>query len=408
MQDHELYFYLLGLKSPWAVEKVSLDIKKRRVDVWVEHPSGETWQCPKCEKVQPIYDHAEERTWRHLDSCQCQTHLHARIPRVNCPAHGVRQVTVPWAEGNSRFTLLFERMAINVLLECSVSGASKLLGISWEEARHVMKRAVVRGLARKKKKPIRRICVDEKAAAKGHKYLTIIGDLEKGVVDEVTEGHTQESLERYYDGKTPKELEAVEAVSMDMWSPYVAATMAKIPGAEEKIVFDRFHVMAYVNDAVDQVRREENLELMKAGDDTLKKTRYLWIYGRENVPQSRRMEFSELKRMDLKVSRAWAIKERFRDMWGYVSEMVAWKFWKRWYFWATHSRLKAIQAAAKTVKNHITGVMNYFKHRVTNATAESINSKIQKIKQMACGFRNTDSFKTAIYFHCGGLDLYPC
>jgi len=119
------------------------------------------------------------------------------------------------------------------------------------------------------------------------------------------------------------------------------------------------------------------------------------------------MEFTELKRMDLNVSRAWAIKEMFRDLWRYVSEPVAWKFWKRWYFWATHSRLKVMHEGAKTVKNHITGVMNYFKYRVTNATAESINSKIQKIKQMACGFRNIDNFKTAIYFHCGGLDLYP-
>lgn len=95
-------------------------------------------------------------------------------------------------------------------------------------------------------------------------------------------------------------------------------------------------------------------------------------------------------------------------LWGYVYLESAWKFWKRWYFWATHSRLAPILAAAKTVKNHIANIMTYFKHRVTNAMSESINSKIQTIKQMACGFRNIEHFKTAIYFHCGGLNLYPC
>jgi transposase len=115
MEDRELYWYLLGLKSPWTVGRVTLAIEKRRVDVWAEHPEGEMWPCPECSKKLTVYDHAEERVWRHLDSCQCQTYLHARIPRVECKEHGVRQVSVPWAEAKSRFTLLFERLAIDML-----------------------------------------------------------------------------------------------------------------------------------------------------------------------------------------------------------------------------------------------------------------------------------------------------
>ena len=182
MQDTALYQYLLGLKSPWTVSRVQLNVTGQCVDVWAEHPKDAVWACPHCTKTLPLYDHAEERTWRHLDSCQFQTHLHARIPRVACGEHGVVQVTVPWAEPRSRFTLLFERLAIDVLGQCNVTGATKILRISWDEAWGMMARAVTRGRQRKAPKVVRRIGVDEKAAAKGHKYLTLVCDLDEGPV----------------------------------------------------------------------------------------------------------------------------------------------------------------------------------------------------------------------------------
>jgi transposase len=317
-------------------------------------------------------------------------------------------VSVPWAEPKSRFTLLFERLAIDMLRECGVSGAADILGISWDEGWNLMERAVARGRARKAEKTVRRIGVDEKAAAKGHKYLTLVCDLDDGTVEHVSEDRKQQSLEAYYDGLTPEQRAGIEAVAMDMWDPFVAATKAKVPDAAEKIVFDRFHVMSHVGKAVDSVRKLEHRQLLDEGDERLKGSKYLWLYGRENVPMSRRLEFAKLKRMGLKVGRAWAIKEMLRELWSYVYPESAWKFWKCWYFWAMHSRLEPIRTAAKTVKEHIANIMTYFRHRVTNAMSESINSKIQTIKQMACGFRNIEHFKTAIYFHCGGLNLYPC
>jgi len=212
VKDRELYWYLLGLKSPWTVRQVSLDIKGRRVDVWAEHPEGQFWGCPECSKGLAVYDHSEERIWRHLDSCQCQTYLHARIPRVDCPEHGVRQVSVPWAESKSRFTRMFERLAIDMLRECGVSFAADMLGISWDEGWRLMERAVARGQARKEEKGLRRIGVDEKAAAKGHKYLTLVCDLDEGTVEYVSEDRKQQSLEAYYDGLTPTHREGIEAV----------------------------------------------------------------------------------------------------------------------------------------------------------------------------------------------------
>ena len=408
MQDTALYQHLLGLKSPWTVHSVKLNIEDQRVDVRAEHSENASWECPECQKKLALYDHAPERTWRHLDSCQFQTYLYARIPRVECDEHGVLQVKVPWAEPRSRFTLLFERLAIDVLRECDVSGARRILRISWDEAWGLMGRAVKRGKARKARKNVRRIGVDEKAIAKGHRYMTLVCDLDAGTVEHVGEDRKLESLNRYYDGLNDEQLDAIEAVAMDMWEPYIQSTLSRVPAAAEKIVFDRFHIMGHVGKAVDTVRKQEHRELMAKSDETLKGSKYLWLYSKENLPEKRRDQFNALMRQELKVGRAWAIKEALRRLWHYVYPASARKFWKRWYFWATHSRLVPIRKAAETLRKHIDNILTYCRLPVTNAMSEGLNSKIQKIKSMACGFRNTENFKTAIYFHCGGLDLYPC
>ena len=355
-----------------------------------------------------LYDHAEERTWRHLDSCAYRTYLHARIPRVQCPAHGVVQVRIPWAEPKARFTRLFERLAIDVLRECSITGATKILGLSWDEAWHLMERAVARGQARKAHRVIPQLGVDEKAISKGHRYLTLVSNLEAGTIEYVGEDRKQESLAAYYRGLLAEQRAGIEAIAMDMWEPYVQATRAQVPEAEGKIVFDRFHLMGYLGKAVDTVRKQEHRERLAQGDETLKGTKYLWLYSREHVPASRRREFNALRRLELKVGRAWAIKEMLRELWHYRYPAAARRFWQRWYFWATHSRLKPIREAAATLKRHLENILTYFQHRITNAVSEGLNSKIQTIKKMAYGFRNVEHFKTAIYFHCGGLDLYPC
>jgi len=183
MQDTELYRQLLGLEPPWEVTRVELAVKDKRVDVWADHRSGVRLACPECARELPVYDHAEERSWRHLDSLQFLTYLHARPPRVRCPEHGTRQVALPWAEPFSRYTTLFERLAIEVLAECDVLGASRLLRLSWDEAWRLMERAVARGLARKPARTIALLGVDEKAAGKGHDYITVVSDLAGGTAE---------------------------------------------------------------------------------------------------------------------------------------------------------------------------------------------------------------------------------
>jgi transposase len=407
MRDTELYRHLLSVVDPWIVQRVDLSVEEQRVDVWVDHAQGSRWPCPECANDLSVYDHSEERSWRHLDSCQFMTFLHASPPRVRCPEHGVRQILLPWAEPMSRFTALFERLAIDVLKACDVSSATRILRISWDEAYAIMERAVARGRAAKEWRVPAHIGVDEKAAAKGHRYLTVVSDIDQGTVEYVAEDRTSESLGGYFQAFSPEERTQIKAVAMDMWQPYIAAVRAHLDDADDKIVFDRYHVMWHLNQALDHVRKREHRMLRAQGNDILLRSKYLWLYSFENLPEHHRDRFDELRSADLKTARAWGIKENLRLLWDYQRKGWADKHWKQWYYWATHSRLAPIVAAAKTLDRHVRGVLNYFDHPITNALAEGLNSKIQTIKKRAYGFRNSDHFKTAIYFHCGGLQLYP-
>ncbi len=408
MHDTELYRQILGLEKPWFVGKVDLNVVGQQVDVFVEHEPGVSWPCPECNRELACRDHAEERAWRHLDSCQFRTFLHARVPRVDCPEHGVLQVKVPWAEARSRFTLLMERFVIDVLQQCAnLSAAQRILRISWDEAWGVMGRAVARGRARKKARVIPYYGVDEKAFRKGYQFMTVVCDLERSTVEHVAEDRKIESLQSYWESLTPKQLAGIEAVAMDMWAPYVEATAKAVPEGRNKIVFDRFHIMQYMVEAVDMVRKREHRSLKREGDESLKGTKYLWLYNQENVPERRRSTLETLQALCLKVGRAWAIKESLRGLWTYRRAGWARRFFKRWFWWATHSRLAPVCKVAHMFRNRLENILTYCRHAITNGVAEGLNSKIMTIKRRACGYRNKEHFKTAIYFFCGGLDLYP-
>lgn len=412
MRDTQLYQRILGLEAPWQVKDVELDVDEGRVDIQVEHEANAGWACPACGRALSCYDHAEQRTWRHLDTCQYQTHLHARIPRVDCPEHGVRQVEVPWAGKHSRFTLLLERLVIDTLRASqSVSRTATLTGVSWDQAQAVMCRAVERGRRRKAEapaaEPVARIGVDEKAFRKGHRYITIVCDIDGGTVEHVAEERKAESLGEYFDTLSDDQKQAIQCVAMDMWRPYIRATRDHLPDADSKIVFDRFHVMKLAGEAVDKVRRAEHKTLRRAGESTLTGTKYLWLWSEENVPEHRAEQFEQLKNLNLKTSRAWAIKETLRDLWAYVYRGPARKFFARWFGWARRSQLTPIKQLAATLRDHLDGILAYCKHQVTNGVTEGVNSTIMTLKRLAGGYRNIDNFKTAIYFHCGGLDLHP-
>jgi len=195
---------------------------------------------------------------------------------------------------------------------------------------------VKRGHRRKIAKVVRTIGVGEKAVAKGHCSLTLMCDLDEGTVEYIAEDHKQESLASYYRSLFSQQLVSIAAVTMDMWPPYFQATAAWVPEVTSKIVFDRFHIMGYLGKSVDMVCKQEHCGLLAAGNEILTRSKSFWLYCQENVPPKRREEFDILRRKALIVGRAWALKEAFRHLLAYVYPASG---WKRWYFWATHSRL---------------------------------------------------------------------
>lgn len=185
------------------------------------------------------------------------------------------------------------------------------------------------------------------------------------------------------------------------------ATVKHVPGAAGKIVHDRFHIMKHVGEAVDRVLKQEHRELMEQEEHRLKGTKSHWLYRGENLPDEHRPALKALKAANLNVTRAWAMKESLNDVWKYLSTGWARRFVKRWLTWVNKSGLALMQKVAGLIQRHLENILTFCRHRITNGVAEGLNSKIMAIRRKACGYRNRDHFKTAIYFFCGGLDLYP-
>lgn len=406
MEDRALYQTILGLSAPWTVARVELREEEQAVQVFVEAAVGTAFTCPDCGTTVPVYDHAERR-WRHLDTCQFTTLLVARVPRIQCGTHGVKTVRVPWAEPGSRFTLLFERLAIAWLKEATPTAVARRLGLTWDEARGMQERAVRRGLARRTHTPVARIGIDEKSFLKRHQYVSIVVDLDQARVLHVADDRRADSLVPYFQGLTEAERTGITAIAMDMWEPYRKTVREQVPDGERKIVFDKFHVLQHVGAAVDTVRRAESRALAAEGNTTLKGTKYAWLRNPATFTRTAWQAFAALRESTLQSARAWAIKESLRPLWDYTYVGAARTFFTRWYWWATHSRLAPIIKVARMLKAHLENILTYLTHRITNAVTEGLNAKIQWIKFGARGFRNRESFKTAILFHCGGLDLEP-
>ena len=407
MQDRQVFEQILGITSPWFVSQVELALKEGEVRVALEHRPDAMWHCPDCGQVCPLHDHQEERRWRHLDTCQYRTVMSVSLPRTNCAQHGVKVVRVPWAEPLSRFTMLFEGLVIAWLGEASQSAVAEQFVLSWDEVHGIMDRAVKRGLARRKAEPIRHVGVDEKSFKKRHNYATIVNDLDRSRVLYVAKDRESASLDGFWKTLTAEQLAGIEGVAIDMWDPFEKSIREHVPGADEKIVYDKFHIVKHLNEGVDKGRRQEHKELQAAGDERLKGTKYDWLRNSDNFDRASWREFQLLKATNLKTSRAWAIREQALPLWKYSSESWARKHFRQWYYWATHSRLKPMIEKAKMLKRRVNNVLTYVKHRITNAVSEGLNSKIQWVKSTARGYRNFDNFTTAIYFHCGGLDLKP-
>ena len=407
MRDKELYSQILGIKSPWSVRDVQLSYKDSEVTVCIDLKSGAQLVCPQCGKTGSGYD-TRVRHWRHLDTCQFKTILEARVPRVNCPEHGVKTIAVPWAEPGSGFTAMFEALVIDWLHEASTQAVSRQLRLSWNAIDNIMQRAVKRGLKRRELQPLKRIGIDETSFQKRHEYVTVVVDQERDIVVHVADERKKQSLNQFYDTLSEPQLSELECVSMDMWPAFINTTLDRVPDADTKIAFDKFHVAKALGEAVDKVRRQEHKTLLQNdGYSVLTGSKYQWLANPENMSKKQWKDFLSLKNLTLKTAKAWAIKELAMTLWHYSTRGWAVKAWKRWLGWALRCRLEPVRKVALMIKTHLWGIVNAILLSASNGHSEGMNAKIQRVKKKACGFRNRDRFRTAIYFHCGGLELYP-
>jgi transposase len=397
------YHRALGLDDSWRVSLVDLDMSLNRVLIQVEHVGGSVI-CPECQRSCSIFDHAPERRWRHLDMMQFETVLVARVPRANCPQCGAKTIAAMWAGKGSRFTLAFEAFAIAVLKACrTVSAASQLLKLDRRAVNAIMTRAVERGLKRRRIDQVTQVGIDEKSFASGHSYVTILTDVVGKRVLDVVPDRTSQSAEKVWQTLPKEQREQIRAVAVDLLPAYVNSVKEQAPHAD--VVHDKFHLVKYLNEAVDQVRRAEHKSLKKVGDERLKGSRQLWLFHHQNLSRKQQRDFAAIKREGLKTARAYGLKEMFRHFWNYTYRTSAEAFFTRWYQWASRSRLKPIIKVAHMFKRHLPNILNYFWHRITNATSEGFNSIIQSLKAAARGFHHFESYRTRILFYCGKLDL---
>lgn len=404
MTVEEHYARLLQLPPPWEVVKVEESLPDQRVTVFLRWPDGVRAPCPGCGELMPVYDRMGERTWRHLSVMQYRLELKCATPRCQCKEDGVKAVRVPWAEPGSRFTLHFEAFAVAVIAACrSLSQAADLLGLHWDSVQRIIDSAVARGLARRTTEGIRRVGLDEKSFLRGQSYVSLMTDLDGQRVLEVVAGRDTQACVKLWEALPEEQRKKIEAAAMDMGAPFILGTRQAAPHAD--IVHDRFHVSKPLNEAVDQTRREESARLAAEGDNTLKRTRYLWLHGQ--TPEDQKERFEELLETNLRTAKAWAYKEQMVEFWHQPDADAGNAFFQQWYRSVMHSRLPKMKKVAKSLKAHLGGLLTYFKHRITNALTEGFNSKIQAIKADARGFRRFENYRTRILFFCGKLDVLP-
>lgn len=404
MTVEEHYGKLLQLPAPWEVRKVEEDLLGQRVAVWLRWPDGVKAPCPVCGERMPVYDRMEERAWRHLSVMQYRLELRCAVPRCRCEEHGVKTIKAPWAEPGSRFTLHFEAFAVRVIEACrSLSQAAALLDLHWDSVQRIIDAAVQRGVARRTTEGIRRVGLDEKSFLRGQSYVSLMTDLDGQRVLEVVPGRSIESCVKLWEALPREQRAQVAAAAMDMGAPFIIGTTQMVPHVD--IVHDRFHVSKPLNEAVDKTRREESAKLAAKGDDTLKRTRYLWLHGQ--TPEDQKEHFEDLLETNLRTARAWAYKEQMVEFWLQSDAAAGSAFFAHWYHSVMRSKLPALKKVAKSLKAHLGGLLTYFKHRITNALTEGFNSKIQALKADARGFRRFDNYRTRILFFCGKLDLLP-
>lgn len=403
MDSRLLFTQALGLSFPWRISEVQFSSSPEEpnrpiLELWIDHPKGAKFSYEGAEYS--VYDH-QPRKWRHLNFFQHTCYLYCNVPRIQTSDGHTLLVEVPWARPGSSFTLLFEAYSL-LLVESGMnySAAGKLLGLDSRCVSRMLTHYVEEALAQTPLPSIEQVGLDETSVQKGHKYVTVLSDpVDKRVVGlslgkDTKAAHT--AIEQMKSrGADPRK---VKLASIDLSKAYIRACKDHLPNA--KIVFDRFHLQKLLNQAVDQVRREDQKH-----NQALKRSRYLWLRNAEDLKDEKRQTLLYLQQLCPRIGQAYRLKEQFREIWNGNTAQQAISELKAWMKLAQQSLIPPIQSFVKTLQNHWYGITTYFQTRQTNAYAERVNLTIQEIKRTARGFRNMDNFFYLIYFRLGKLNL---
>jgi transposase len=400
MRDTALLQLALGLTPPWTVSRADFDAAAHRLDIQIDFAPGSRFACPTCGTADcPAYD-TERKTWRHLNFFQHQAYLTARVPRVRCETCGIKTVNVPWARPDSGFTLLFEALVMTMVSAMPVKAVARIVGEHDTRLWRVVHHYVDQARARSKVADVTQIAIDETAARRGHDYITLFVDIDQARVLFATEGKGAETIAAFADDLTAHggDPEAIDEVCIDMSPAFIKGVTESLPNAA--ITFDKFHAVKIINDAVDQVRRGEQKR-----QSLLRGTRYIWLRNPANLSDRQRETLENLPTRHLKTARAYQIRLAFQDLYDQPSAAAAAVFLKKWYFWATHSRLPPMTDAAHTVKRHWDGILRWFDSKIANGLIEGINSLVQAAKAKARGYRSIRNLKAMVYLLAGKFDL---
>jgi transposase len=407
MNQNSLFNLALGLTEPWKVVRSSLEESgegTKILHVDIDFAEGSKLPCPCCGKLAPVYD-SEVKLWRHLNFWQHATYLSARVPRVECPEHKVRQVNVPWARPESGFTLLFEAFVMALVREMPVAAVARLVCEHDTRLWRIVRHYVGQTHAAQDWSGVKAVAIDETATRKGHRYATVVVEIDPRGKEParllfMTKERTAQSVGDFAQampahGGSPQ---AVKLATIDMSPAFEKGVAEHLP--EAKVAFDRFHVMKLAGEAVESVRKQ----LQREGADVrggLWALRGNW----ENLKEEQREVRTYLCARHKKIARALALREELQETWEWPGPASAGMHLEGWCSWARRSRLPSFKKLAQTIKSHREGILGFFPHRVTNAAIEAINGLIQTARRRARGFRNFANLQAIAYWTAGRLDL---
>jgi transposase len=393
---------LLDLGTEWSIEKVEFDEITKEIDIYVQF-NLEAYKEKSVDTYHGIYDYREYRRWRHLDILQYKCFIKAKIPRLMNQDGKIKSLDVPWADTGTRHTLLFEKFAIDVLLATrNQTKSAELLRCGFNVVNNIIHTASARGILRRDKDIIyNQLSVDEKSHKSNHQYVTVLSCPDTGHIIDIAKDRTKKAYKDLLNNcLSEKQKSEVKFISMDMWEAYMNGTQEILPKA--KIVHDRFHLIKYLNDAIDKVRRRESKDY-----EELKNSRYSVLKNSGNLTEKQYYKFEDVLRINTKVSLAWRLRECFKSLFQSENYQSAFNKYQDWLSFCVWEKIPEVMKVAEMFNRHITGVCNALVENLSNAMAERLNGKIQEIKTIGRGYATFENFRSALLFFYGGLDLYP-